>query len=55
VKRLSCQICGRQEVWGILSSAAWGQTGDGDGRICPTCISEHNDGHERAEREPPTA
>jgi hypothetical protein len=54
VKRLNCRICGRQEVWGILSSAAWGQTNDGDGRVCPNCMTEHTDWRERAEPEPPT-
>ena len=26
MKRLNCRLCGRQEVWGILSSNAWGHT-----------------------------
>lgn len=53
MKRLSCRICGRQEVWGILSSAAWGETNDGEGRVCPNCITEHNDWRDRAERDSP--
>ena len=51
VKRLSCRLCGRQEVWGILSSNAWGHTTDGEGRICPTCITKHGDGKEREDQE----
>ncbi len=40
MKRLSCRICGRQEVWGLLSSHAWGHTEDGQGRICPACVTK---------------
>lgn len=51
MKRLNCRLCGRQEVWGILSSNAWGHTTDGEGRICPTCITKHGDGKEREDQE----
>jgi hypothetical protein len=48
VKHLSCRICGRREVWGIMSSTAWGHTDDGEGRVCPSCVSEHEDQREHA-------
>jgi hypothetical protein len=52
VKRLSCTVCGRQEVWGLISSHAWGHTNDGEGRICPNCVSQQGDRRERAGHEP---
>jgi hypothetical protein len=52
VKQLNCRICGRREVWGVLSSNAWAHTDDGEGRVCPNCVSEHDDWRERAGQEP---
>ena len=51
MKKLVCAICGRQDVWGLISSMAWGtgQNG-GDARACPDCVSKHGDWQQRIEQ-----
>jgi hypothetical protein len=50
VKSLRCMLCGRKEVWGLLSSMAWGKAENGHGpiEVCPECQREHADWRTRA-------
>jgi hypothetical protein len=40
--KMQCQLCGRQEVWGLLSSQSWGKQ-NGRYCACPSCMAENPD------------
>jgi hypothetical protein len=44
---MSCQLCGRQQVWGLMSSAAWGADARGEPTVCPECKDKHPDWQDR--------
>jgi hypothetical protein len=44
---LFCEICGRHEVGGLLSGAAWGRVDDEGPTACPDCVQTHPDWRER--------
>jgi hypothetical protein len=45
---LRCEICGRHQVGGLLSAAAWGHLDDADGPVaCPNCVQGHPDWRDR--------
>jgi len=45
---LTCQLCGRRQVGGLLSAATWGHLDGADGPVaCPTCVEEHADWRDR--------
>jgi len=46
---MSCRICGRQQVWGLLSSASWGADARGEPSVCPDCLQKHPDWRDQAE------
>jgi hypothetical protein len=43
-----CRICGRSQVYGLLSSQSWGKLAD-QPCVCPECKSKHSDWQTRAE------
>jgi hypothetical protein len=48
---LRCVICGRHQVGGLLSAAAWGRLDEPDGPLaCPTCVQDHPDWRERLQK-----
>jgi hypothetical protein len=57
VKSLRCMLCGRKEVWGLLSSMAWGRVENGRGsvEVCPECQRENADWRTEATTAHPVA
>jgi hypothetical protein len=44
---LECGICGRHEVGGLLSAAAWARVEEDGPTACPECVQQHADWRER--------
>jgi len=44
---LRCEICGRHEVNGLLSSAAWARVEEAGPLACPDCVQQHEDWRDR--------
>jgi hypothetical protein len=44
---LRCEICGRHEVAGLLSAAAWARLEEDGPIACPDCAQQHADWRER--------
>jgi hypothetical protein len=40
--KMQCRLCGRKEVWGLLSSQRWGREGE-TYCACPTCMQQDPD------------
>ena len=57
MKSLRCMLCGRKEVWGLLSSMAWGRVENGRGsvEVCPECQRENADWRTEATTAHPVA
>jgi len=47
---LRCELCGRHQVGGLLSAAAWGRLDEPDGpQACPDCMRDNPDWRKRLE------